>query len=121
MAIPCQGVTFTWGGQTLSEVQELEVDLQRGLPIGRSVIWTASPGEVRLLGFSITNLPGSEYGTRKRLTIQCMSATAGGSLVTLFDADCVYRDTNTRANANDAVRFAHTFSVMDTLNAPSNP
>lgn len=121
MAIPCQGFTFTWGGQTLSEVQELEIDLQRGLPLGRTTTWTPTLGEVRLLGFSITNLPTSEYGRRKRLTIQCPASTAGGGAVTLFDSDCIYQDTNTRANANDAVRFAHTFRVMDTVGAPTNP
>ena len=120
MAIPCQGFTFTWGGQTLSEVQELEIDLQRGLPLGRTTTWTPTLGEVRLLGFSITNLPTSEYGRRKRLIIQCPPSTAGGSL-TLCDVDCIYQDANIRANTNDAVRFAHVFRVMDTVDAPTNP
>ena len=120
MAIPCQGFTFTWGGQTLSEVQELEIDLQRGLPLGRTTTWTPTLGEVRLLGFSITNLPTSEYGRRKRLVIQCPPTAAGGTLV-LFDADAIYQDANIRANANDAVRFAHVFRVMDTVDAPTNP
>lgn len=119
MAIPCQGFTFTWGGQTLFEVQELEVDLQRGLPLGRTTTWTPNLGEVRLLGFSITNLPTSEYGRRKRLVIQCPNP-AGGS-ITLCDVDCIYQDTNIRANANDAVRFAHVFRVMDTTGAPTTP
>lgn len=120
MAIPCQGFTFTWGGATLSEVQELEIDLQRGLPLGRTTAWTPSLGEVRLLGFSITNLPTSEYGRRKRLIIQCPPGTSGGSL-TLCDADAIYQDANTSAAANGAVTFAHVFRVQDTVGAPTNP
>lgn len=120
MAIPCQGFTFTWGGQTLDEVQELEIDLQRGLPLGRVTTWTPTLGEVRLIGFSIANLPTSEYGRRKRLVIACPPSTAGGS-ITLFDSDAIYQDANIRANANDSVRFAYVFRVMDTVGAPTNP
>ena len=119
MAIPCQGFTFTWGGSSLSEVRELEVDLLRGLPQGRTVAWTPTAGEVRLIGFSIANLPTSEYGRRKRLTIT--APTGGTSTLTVFDADCVYQDVNIRATANDAVRFAYVFRVQDTVGAPSNP
>lgn len=118
MAIPCQGFTFTWGGATLSEVQELEVDLQRGLPIGRTVAWTPNLGEVRLVGFSLANLPTSEYGRRKRLTIVAPSSAGN---VTLCDADCIYQDSNISATANGVVRFAHVFRVQDTVDAPTNP
>ena len=98
----------------------MEIDLQRGLPLGRTTTWTPNLGEVRLLGFSITNLPTSEYGRRKQLVIKCPPTTAGGEL-TLCDVDCIYQDTNIRANANDAVRFAHVFRIMDTVGAPTNP
>jgi hypothetical protein len=121
MAIPCQGFTFTWGGQTLSEVQALEADIYGGeLPQGRTTTWTPNLGEVRLLGFSLTNLSTADYGTRKRLTVICPPTTAGGSL-TLFDSDCIYSGYRVDSQANDAVRFAFTFRVMDTLGAPSNP
>jgi len=121
MAIPCQGFTFTWGGQTLSEVQALEADIYGGeLPLGRTTTWTPNLGEVRLLGFSIANLATADYGKRKRLTITCPPNTAGGSL-TLFDSDCIYSGYRVDSQANDAVRFAFTFRVMDTLGAPSNP
>lgn len=120
MAIPCQGFTFTWGGATLSEVQELEIDLQRGLPLGRTTTWVPTLGEVRLVSLSIANLPTSEYGRRRRLVIQCPPSTAGGTL-TLCSVDCIYQDANIRAAANDAVRFVHVFRVMDTDGAPTNP
>ena len=117
MAIPCQGLTLTWGGQTLSEMQALEIDLFQGaLPQGRTTAWTPNIGDVRLTGFSIANLSAAEYGKRKRLTI-----TGPGGVGTLFDSDCIYNGCRIDASANDAVRFAFTFRVMDTLGAPSNP
>ena len=133
MPIPCQGFTFTWGGQTLSEVQELEVNLQRDLPLGRSTTWTPNLGEVRLLSLSIANLPTSEYGRRKQLTIQAPPATIrrypplnGATAVntpaaTLCDVDCIYRGVTINATANGVVRFAHVFKVMDTVGQPTNP
>jgi len=118
MAIPCQGFTFTWGGLPLAEVQEMEVDFARGLPTARTAQWSASPGEVRLLSFSAANLSSSEYGKRKRLQIIAATNTTGGTL-TLLDSDAIYRDAVFTATANDAVRFAHVFSIQDTLNAPT--
>jgi hypothetical protein len=121
MAIPCQGFTFTWGGQTLSEVQALEADIYGGeLPQGRTTTWTPNLGEVRLIGFSATSLSTADYGTRKRLTVICPPTTAGGSL-TLFDSDCIYSGYRVDSQANDAVRFAFTFRVQDTVGAPTNP
>lgn len=122
MAIPCQGFTFTWGNLTLSEVQEMEIAAQSELPLGRTVIWTQAPGEVRLVGFSSTNLPYSDYGKRKVLKIEApLPAPPPNQKLTLLNQDCILRDVNVRATANNAVRFAFTFMVMDTVNAPSNP
>ena len=136
MPIPCQGFTFTWGGATLSEVQELEVNVQRDLPLGRSTTWTPNLGEVRLLSLSATNLPTSEYGRRKRLTINAPAATirrtntawphngtntASTPAATLCDVDCIYRGVTMSATANGVVRFAHVFKVMDTVGAATNP
>lgn len=118
MAIPCQGFTFTWGALPLYEVQELEVDLQRDLPSGRTTVWTPSLGEIRLLGFSAVNLGSAEYGIRRRLTITVPPSLAGGS-VTVFDADCIYRDTIVTAATNGAVTFAHVFVMQDTVGAPA--
>lgn len=118
MAIPCQGFTFTWGGAPLYEVQQLEANLQRDLPVGRTTTWTPKLGEVRLLGFSMINLGSTEYGRRKRLVI---TAPVNGVPTTLFDADCIYRDTTLTAAANDAVTFAHVFVMQDTVGAATNP
>jgi hypothetical protein len=120
MAIPCQGFTITWGGQPLKEVQSVELDAQRGLPLGRITTWTPSLGTLRIAGFSTASLPDSEYGRRKQLTFKGLTASAG-SLVTFFDRDCIYEDARIEATANDAVRFAFTFRVMDTVGAPTAP
>lgn len=119
MPIPCQGFTFTWAGTALSEVQEMEADLFGSLPTGRTTNWSPDRGEVRLLGFSIANLATTDYGKRRRLIITA-PRTAGGNL-TVFDADCIYQGANIRATANDAVRFAYVFKVMDTVGAATNP
>jgi hypothetical protein len=119
MAIPCQGFTFTWGGQTLQEVQTLEADVFRGeLPQGRTVAWTPNLGEVRLNCFSLANLATSDYGRRKQLTI---IAPSSGGPVTLFNSDCIYSGYRVESTANDAVRFVITFRVQDTVGAPTNP
>jgi hypothetical protein len=123
VAIPCQGFTLTWGGQTLSEVQALEADIYGGeLPRGRTTTWTPNMGTVRLLGFAATNLTTAEYGKRKRLTILARTSTAtNASVTTLFDSDCIYSGVRIDAAANSAVRLAFTFRIQDTLDAPSNP
>lgn len=123
MATPCQGFTFTWGGATLSKVSAFEADTFRSLPIGRTTAWTPDLGEVRVLTFAPTNLPTSDYGRRRRLTIQCPSSTVPTAAVTLtlFDRDCIYRGYRVDAQSNDAVRFAYTFTVQDTVDAPTNP
>ena len=139
MAFPCQGFTFNWGTATLWQVSQLEVSLQRGLPLARTTtlkvvgqdtvdtgeLFSANIGEVRLLTFSPLGLPLSEYGRRKTLTIRApvprpMTAVYG-TAVTILNSDCVYQDVNATAEANDAIRFAYTFKVMDTVGAPSNP
>lgn len=114
MAIAAVGFSFFWAGSPLAEVQEFEVDLTRPLPIGRTQIWTPTQGEVRLVTFSIAGI-GDDYGRRRILKIDA----PGGS--TLFERDCILKDSIVRAVANDVVRFAVTFTVMDTTGAPSNP
>lgn len=120
MAIPCSGFTFTWNSLPLSDVQTLDIDLARGLPLGRSTNWTPNLGQVTISGFSIANIPNSDYGRRRRLTITSPAGTAGGSL-TLLDTDCIYRDTKAAAVVNGVVQFGHVFEIQDTLGAASNP
>ena len=119
MAIPCQGFTFTWGGNTLQQVQLLEVEaFGDTLPQGRTTAWTPDLGSVRLTGFSLANLATSDYGTRKRLTITCPD---GEGTLSVFDSDCIYSGYAVESQANNAVRFVFTFRIQDTVGAPTNP
>ena len=120
MAIPCQGFTVSWGGAALQEVQTLEANRDRGLPVGRNVTWTPNFGTIEIAAFSTANLPESEYGQRKRLKFEGRTASAG-AVVTWFDRDCIYENARIQAVANDVVRFAFTFRVQDTVGAQTNP
>ena len=122
MAIPAQGMTFTWGGITLAEVRELTLNQERGLPLQRDGTWTLNLGTVRIVGFSTANLAESEYGRRKKLEISCPAGTAtAAGIVTLFARDCVFIDRIATVEVNDAIRFDHVFRIMDTVDAPTNP
>ena len=119
MAIPCQGFTVSWGGVPLQEVQTLEINRERGLPIGRVYTWTPSWGTVEIAGFSTANLPESEYGRRKTLTFEGRTASTG-SVVKWLERDCIFENARIQATANDVVRFAFTFRIQDTVGAPTN-
>ena len=122
MAIPVQGCTVTWGGESLQEVQTLEYDGARGLPRGRVAAWTPDNGTLRLLLFSPSNLAASEYGKRKRFQlIGRASAAPDAAPITILDNDTILTDIRVESNANDAFRFVATFAVQDTVGAPSNP
>jgi hypothetical protein len=120
MAIPAQGFTITWGGAALEEVAEISIDQERGLPLQRDGTWTLNLGTVRIAGFSTANLPESEYGRRKVLIFEGRTATSG-AVIKWFDRDCILQDRRISATANDVVRFDHTFRIMDTVGAPTNP
>lgn len=120
MAIPCQGFTVSWGGLALEEVQTLDINRDRGLPIGRTVTWTPNFGTIEIAGFSTANLPESEYGRRKKLVFEGRTATSG-TVVKWLERDCIFENARIQAIANDAVRFAFTFRIQDTVDAPTNP
>lgn len=115
MAIPCQGFTFTWGTATLLEVRQLEVNYQRGMPTSRTTRWSGTPGSLSVIGFAATGLPETEYGRKRRLTITAPVNKQGGT-ITLLDRDCIYTDMAVRATANEAVEFAYSFMLLDTVN-----
>lgn len=118
MAIPIQGCTVTWGTATLTEVRAVEIDLQRGPPAGRTVVWTLNLGQVRVQTFGFGPVPNSEYGMRKRLVVKCPNGTTP---LTIHDSDCIYQDSATQLEPNGVLTLAHVFRVMDTTGAPSNP
>jgi len=122
VAIPAQGMTITWGGVSLVEVREIELNQERGLPLQRDGTWTLSLGTVRLASFSTAVLAESEYGRRKQLEVLCRASTATAApVVNLFSRDCIFMDRIAAVQVNDAVRFDYAFRIMDTVGAPSNP
>lgn len=120
MAIPAQGLTVSWGGMALLEVQEISIDQERGLPLQRNGTWTLNLGTVRIAGFSTAGLPESEYGRRKVLVLEGRTATSGNA-IKFFERDCILQDRRIAAVANDVLRFDHVFRVMDTVGAVTNP
>lgn len=120
MAIPVQGFTVSWGGLPLQEVQTLDINRERGLPLGRTTTWTPSWGTIEIAAFSTAELPESEYGRRKRFKLEGKTATSG-AVVTFFDRDCIFENARIQAIANDVVRFAFTFRIQDTVDAETNP
>lgn len=121
MAIVLQGCTAEWGTATLTEVRQVEMDLQRGLPVGRQIPWTLNLGQVRVTMFGVGALTDAEYGKRRVLRISVPASTSGGGAITLVNQDAIYTDVVVTADTNDVVRLAHVFRLMDTFNAPSTP
>jgi hypothetical protein len=122
MAIPAQGMVVTWGGASLLEVREVNIDQDRGLPLQRDGTWTLQLGTVSVVGFSTANLAESEYGKRKQLVFTGRVGTAtGAAAVTLFSRDCILQDRRIAATVNEAVQFDHIFRIMDTVGEASNP
>jgi hypothetical protein len=102
------------------------MNLERGLPLGREVVWTLELGQVLISTFAHTALPSvltsAEYGKRRVLKIEVPKTTAAGSpVITLVNQDAIYQDVFVQAEANDVLRLAHVFRLMDTVNAPSAP
>lgn len=120
MAIPCQGFTFSFGGNALAEVQTLEMDVRLtdgGAVRGRSGLWSGDgSGEVRLASFSPAAMSRSVYGTYGRLLI---TAPAPTGTLTVFDGICLYKGMAVRAATNDAILFAYSFSVYSVSNSLS--
>lgn len=116
MAIPAQGLTVSWGGTALLEVQEISIDQERGLPLERKGTWTLNLGTVRIAGFSTYGLSESEYGRRKVLVLEGRTATSG-AVIKWFERDCILQDRRISAAPNDVLRFDHVFRIMDTVNA----
>ena len=119
MAIRVQGVQIAWGGVTVSEPVDVELDLQRGLPVGRSVVWTLDLGTITVLSHLNTALSLSEYGKRKILWIQYRNES--NALQTLWESDCIYQGVSVKGELNNVWQFAYTFKVMDTYGAGSFP
>jgi len=107
MAIAAQGFTVTFGGTSLGEVREIEIDNDRGQPLERFGSWTLERGTVRVAAFSAAAVPESSYSLRRMLVV---TAPVVGQI---FSEPCVYEKRNIVIEANDAVRFDFTFRIID--------
>lgn len=119
MATRVSGVTVRWGGVIVAEPTDVEFDLQRGLPVGRSVVWTLDLGTITVLANANTALPMTEYGKRKLLRVDYIAEN--GATQTLWETDCLYEGGTIKGAMNDIWKFAFVFRVMDTYGAGSVP
>jgi len=135
MAIPAQGLTFTWGGSTLQEVQELDISqaLQTAaqptvnrFAAGPQALQTAAQptvnrfaagravslltGEITLTGLSMSGLKPSNIGRARTLLIT-VPVSATQQLV-LWHGIAQYAGQVVRAGVNGAVQLAHRFTLL---------
>jgi hypothetical protein len=117
MAIPAQGLTFTWGSATLHEVQELDISqaLQTAaqptvnrFAAGRAV--SLLTGEITLTGLSMSGLKPSNIGRARTLLIT-VPVSATQQLV-LWHGIARYAGQVVRAGVNGAVQLAHRFTLL---------
>lgn len=125
MAIPAQGLTFTWGSTTLQEVQ--------GLDISQALQTSASPtinrlaagrgffqltGEITLTGLSMTGLRPSQIGSARTLLI---TVRLNDTLrLVLWHGVAQYSGQVTRATVNGAVQLAHRFTLLSVSSRAGN-
>lgn len=128
MAIPCQSLTFTWGGVALQEVQELEisqaVETLANEGIGRNAAfgYLRLTGQMTLTGRSMYGLKPIDIGRAKRMVITVPApgvvinlgpptGTVPAKLV-LWAGVAKYDGQVVGATANGAVQFAHRFTLL---------
>lgn len=125
MAIPAQGLTFTWGGTTLQEVQELDISqaLQTSasptinrLAAGRSLFQLT--GEMTLTGLSMTGLKPSLIGFARTLLITVRLNNT--QRLVLWHGVAQYSGQVTRATVNGAVQLAHRFTLLSVSSRAGN-
>ncbi len=117
MAIPAQGLTFTWGFDTLQEVQELDISqaLQTAaqptvnrFAAGRTL--SLLTGEITLSGLSMSGLKPSSIGRARPLLIT-VPVSVSQRLV-LWHGIAQYTGQVVRAGVNGAVQLAHRFTLL---------
>ena len=117
MAIPAQGLTFTWGFDTLQEVQELDISqaLQTAaqptvnrFAAGRTL--SLLTGEITLSGLSMSGLKPSSIGRARTLLIT-VPVSVSQRLV-LWHGIAQYTGQVVRAGVNGAVQLAHRFTLL---------
>lgn len=119
MAIPAQGCVFTWGSDTLQEIQEVELR-----PVRETISFAGSRnsgsflsyigGEMTLVGFSLAGLEHYKIGQYKRMIVTVRVSPTQRQL--LHNGFAGYESANIRAGVNGAVQFAYQFRLFGALN-----
>jgi len=103
MATICAGISATWGGASLGEVTEINVERGGDLPLGRASTWTLDAGTIQIKCLSTANLSVSEYGLKKTF------AVTGGGLT--FSTRAVCQTLRMTGKVNDVARYEASFKV----------
>lgn len=103
MAIPCTGVSATWGGVSLGELTEIDTTRGGSLPIGRTSTFSIDAGTIEVKCLSSANLSFAEYGLKKPLVF------TGGGLT--FSTKAICQTLRVSGKVNDVARYAATFKI----------
>lgn len=101
MAIPCQGVSITWGTAAFSEVSSFAYNYG-GKTVGKD---TNEVGRAVVACFGTANTSITNHGTRQTLT-----ATGGGHNLTV---SAVWESVQVNANVNGVTTFAVSFRLVE--------
>ena len=115
MAIPAQGCVFTWGSNTLQEIQELELR-----PVRETVSFAGSRdsgsrsfsyigGEMTLVGFSSAGLEHYKIGQWGIMIVTVRVSPTQRQI--LHNGYAQYASANIRASVNGALQFAYQFRL----------
>lgn len=100
MAIPCQGISITWGGTPFTEVVSFAYTYG-GSSISRE---SADIGSASIGCLGTANTSTANHGQRLPLVV-----TGGGHNLTV---DAIWLSVNANATPNDVTSFVVTFRLM---------
>lgn len=105
MATYSTGISVSFGGTTLTEVQSLAWSYGGSLPRGRTTNYTDQPGEVTLTCLGTAATHTSNYGKRAALAI-----TGGGASLS---CNAVYQGLSVAPQLNGVTQYTITFRIAD--------
>lgn len=104
MATLCTGVSVTWGGVSLGEVTEIDVNVGGSLPLGRDSTFAVDAGTISVKCLSTAALGLSQYGLQGTLQI------TGGGLTLTHKAIC--QTLTMTGRVNDVAKYGATFKLV---------
>lgn len=104
MATVCTGVSVTWGGVSLGEVTEIDVNVGGSLPLGRDSTFAVDAGTISVKCLSTAALGLSQYGLQGTLQI------TGGGLTLTHKAIC--QTLTMTGRVNDVAKYGATFKLV---------